>query len=370
MKNTVVYYPFVYPSISWVRTASLCWDRVFTLAPAVAPPVPSDISEFQNTVGNLLNTLDVAEIGGKAIVYDAFVRWLDDWRGDLADEFPEALPRGDERLSAMYVGKFDAWSVFKSLAARCPIYIEQADHQSLRRVTEEQALDHYTKVFDPYSTGPLAFIPSEVGTHYLALCGGHAATERGADLFAAETDYAHSVQLFDPGGHAAFGQHLLTALFPDRLDTLGATQVRDLRLHFSEQRRAFQAEVTRLAERWQYISSEDELDRAKSEALEVAETRIGQVERAYRDARAVAVAKTIAVSVAPSGAATLLASALSIGIFQPASVMGALAFAGAQFLHESRRAWGEAAKSPWSYVLEIEKRLPPKRKVRKGKKTS
>src|SRR5688572_30631324 len=52
--NNVIYYPHFYPSENWLKLASLCWDRVYTMQLDESAQLPESISKVNEVLGGVL----------------------------------------------------------------------------------------------------------------------------------------------------------------------------------------------------------------------------------------------------------------------------------------------------------------------------
>jgi hypothetical protein len=55
--NTTVYYPHFYPSDNWLKSAALCWDRVYTLQLEDSPAARDSTLELDSALGGVLATI-------------------------------------------------------------------------------------------------------------------------------------------------------------------------------------------------------------------------------------------------------------------------------------------------------------------------
>ena len=72
--NTVIYYPHFYPTDHWLKLASLCWDKVYTLRPPDAPIAPASIVNLDKTVGGVLASVFVYP---SRKLFDQFDNWIE-----------------------------------------------------------------------------------------------------------------------------------------------------------------------------------------------------------------------------------------------------------------------------------------------------
>jgi hypothetical protein len=126
----------------------------------------------------------------------------------------------------------------------------------------------------------------------------------------------------------------------------------EVRAELAAGRLRYQAEVQATVDQLVGVSSEGELNAAKTAISEIAQARVEETRRTYLRSNLTLATETFGVTLTPPALAASIASALGLGFFAPAGIATALSLFGAAALLK----WGEArasrAENPWSYVLE------------------
>ena len=103
--NTVVYYPYIFPPLEWLKLASLCWDRVYTLIPARKQRSQFDpdlVQEFDCNIGGVLDAIDAGSIGSRREVIEEFSKWLESRAGELRSAVSLVAARFPATASARF----------------------------------------------------------------------------------------------------------------------------------------------------------------------------------------------------------------------------------------------------------------------------
>jgi hypothetical protein len=105
------------------------------------------------------------------------------------------------------------------------------------------------------------------------------------------------------------------------------------------------------------VASVDTYNTLKAQLVELASERVEQTKRAYRNARFGLSTQALGVSLTPPALVTAAASALHIGLLGPIGLSAALSLFAAGKVIEWRQARADRDRSPWSYVLDLSRRL-------------
>ena len=120
---------------------------------------------------------------------------------------------------------------------------------------------------------------------------------------------------------------------------------------------SFQAEVQNLVQTFGGVASVDTYETVKSQLVDMAKQRIEQTRTTYRKARLDVTVQALNVSLTPPALATAAASALHIGLLAPVGLSAVLSLFAASKVIEWRNARSEQQNSPWSYVLDVSRKL-------------
>lgn len=311
--NTVIYYPEL-PSPEWLKLASLCWDRVFLLPYRIdhelniyTMPKPPDVVHLCRTesvrktwsvLGNLVEVMEVPTKGRMQSV-------------------PAPL---EEQLKD--ITKHWMTLKFESMG------LEQ------RELTDE-------------SVRTITLLTNQMAADTAITLRRDLATD--IDFF------AKALVESDSSFGSDVATRVLQAYFPANLSNLDPERIRDCRNQLSEKRLAYQQAIQSLCDDYAKVASEGELGRLRSRAVDLAKERIQHTQAAYRNAKIELVVGSFGLSLAPPALASVLASALSTGIWLPGAVASAVSLFASKALLGRAKSKREYDASPWSYVLDIRK---------------
>lgn len=125
------------------------------------------------------------------------------------------------------------------------------------------------------------------------------------------------------------------------------------------QRLQYQAAIKSIVDQITNSTSEGELESAKRRAKEAAEDNIETTKKIYQRARTQTMLTTLGIYVATTAPALagFLTSALGIGILEPIGITAMLSLTTTKSFLDMKKATQEKNQSPWSYILELEKKL-------------
>jgi hypothetical protein len=103
--------------------------------------------------------------------------------------------------------------------------------------------------------------------------------------------------------------------------------------------------------------AERKLQDAERDLVALAREQVEAVEATYSKARLEAAVVPLGLTLTPPAVFAALASALDIGLLAPAGVGAAIAVAIQAMRRGGRAADAELASSPWSYVLDVRRKL-------------
>jgi hypothetical protein len=126
----------------------------------------------------------------------------------------------------------------------------------------------------------------------------------------------------------------------------------EVRAELAAGRLRYQAEVQATVDQLVGVSSEGELNAAKTAIAEIAQARVEETRRTYLRSNLTLATETFGVTLTPPALAASIASALGLGFFAPAGIATALSLFGAAALLKRGEARASRAENPWSYVLE------------------
>lgn len=72
--NTVVYYPHTCPTPDWLRLASLCWDKIYTVTPDGNYLGSQESYIVNKALGGILEHINITDISGRIDVQEQFIR--------------------------------------------------------------------------------------------------------------------------------------------------------------------------------------------------------------------------------------------------------------------------------------------------------
>ena len=363
--NTVLYYPYLYPSEGWLKTAALCWDDVYTLGAMGAPPLPEKI-DFLNdafgkngvsTGGKFIKQIDTASVADDKEIASSFAKWLDAGGVDNSKAsllLPPQLKKRDHKDKAP----------FAILRGKTPRAIEEVLRSRGLLTTEHESNDqdfisdiepgkrHIKRAWD----NDRIFLPRDIALCYLSLCAAKAASTYQADLFADKANFAEAAVFSPRVARGIITTSIIEGYLPENLDSLSSNQISELRQDLSSQRLQWQAEIQSLCDKFSKVTSEENLHTKIKEITEIGILRIEETKRAYKRARLTTITAAIGLTFLP-GAISSLVSLLGIGIFAPASIVSGVATASANALLGFEKAQAELTASSWSYVLNVKKRI-------------
>lgn len=201
---------------------------------------------------------------------------------------------------------------------------------------------------------PIVYLPKDVALHYMSLCAVDAANDDGRDLVADGGKFTDAV-LHDYEIRGEVGTAVLEAYLPENLSELDPERIKEFREEFSAQRLAYQTAVQEIVDQYASTASEGTLETVRKQIEDLARERVNETKKTYQRANQRMVINTLGMSLTPPAIATVIGSALGIGIFAPAGIAAAVSLFAAKVLLDRDEARSEMAKSPWSYVLSAAK---------------
>lgn len=127
----------------------------------------------------------------------------------------------------------------------------------------------------------------------------------------------------------------------------------ELRSELAANRLRFQAAVQGVVEEFQGVASEGEPHAISLQIVDIAKERVEATRKTYRRSKVSTAVRAVGMTLTPPAIASTVASALGIGIFEPASIAIAVSLFGADALSKQGEARAKRAESPWSYVLDV-----------------
>ena len=413
-------YPYIEPDISWLKTAALCWERVHRVTSRNAPPDSPGIIELNAALNGFLlpvypddilnetiverlrswlasraeqntsNSIANYDLGvpskqvttGKSRVgaFSLFSEKLPYPVGDLLREF-NAVQQGTTEILAPW-WEHELYTSRTGEYVRCshknwkPTNGTAASTQALykkylRKAGEwEEEGDDETALFFQNKADSLrqrglksvevdtgeVLVDRDVAFYYLSLIASEKAGQLKADLFAGDSEAARQVATFSRiAGETTTA--VLQANLPMDISAVSSAQIADFREATIKDRFKFQKALQSLLNDVQSVSSEDDGERVKRVALELATERIEETKKAYQYARIQTGIKALGTSLTPPALLSWLASTLHIGLFMPTAVVSTIALFGVQMMIDRDKARTEAEKSGWAYILKAQSRF-------------
>ena len=201
----------------------------------------------------------------------------------------------------------------------------------------------------------LVYVPRDVALEFLSLCAASLATRDRRDLAAVEERFADAALESAGSLRGSVMTNVVDAYLPRGLDHIDPQRLCELRRQLAEKRHAFQADVQELVDRYVNIASAGELPALEHELVKRANASVEKTRKVYRAHNIEIASQVLGLSFTPPAIASLVASALGIGVFAPAGIAAVVGVAVAKAVKDHRSAWNERAESGWSYVLELQR---------------
>src|SRR5262245_108953 len=357
--NTTVYYPYIDPSLPWLKVASLCWDKVHILNTRAygSGPFSNDpqVTRFDQLLGGFIDgSLRVEDIVDEHIVA-RFKKWVKAREEDLKRKGLSSKP---QPLFGMYDSKFESpiatevslrdWLIDLGLAR-----IEEPRDKSLYGYDERWG---WTEAgASKYERDTMVFLPKDIALHYLSLCAAKAALAGNRDLVAGNEEFTDIVFHDVRAVRGEVSTAVLEAYLPENFHNIELERLAEFRSQFAAQRLRYEREIQSIVREFSEVASENQLGIVKARIIELAKQRVEETKDKYKLAKLKTAVKAFGLSLTPPAVAASLASALGIGIFAPAGIAAALSLFGVQLLIEREEARATKTGNPWSYVLNAAK---------------
>ena len=380
--NSVVYYPYLVPSLEWLKMSSLCWDNIYVLHPGNSISFSKEIKDANIDLGSVIKTLDTQIIGRSEDVFEAFLQILEkkgkyfdtsnisDSSEDLQlfNIFPGKFPpnlfqklkdnnliiyEGDKRIGnkrSFYRTGFESKNLFDIEPFRKEIRDGEGKLDFIKRMKSEGR-----SVEQKFSSA--IYLPSEIALHYLSLCASKAAALKKADLYGASDIYFETTTSFSNKSFGHIIQNVVGAYIPENINTLSCKTIGEIRETLAEKRLVFQSEIQNLCKKLSDISSEDDLEILKMKIENIAKDRINETQKTFRENKIKLVIKSIGISLTPPALANYIASALSIGMLEPAGIGLSVALFTGNTIFEYNKAKSDYNNNAWSYITDLKKKL-------------
>jgi hypothetical protein len=414
--NTVVYYPTFYPSANWLRVASLCWDHVYSLRTPNSPEPTGDVLELDAALGGVLAVADVISAARDEEVQESFIRWLDhraerrppDWSEremsraygeDLfalhrekvdADPIWDALDRhgliefgtawGEEkvprwqkeyveRLRRVSHGEHPSFAPpppptprlgsrgyrYERLSRKAWKRKQAGDENAAAALETKAEKLRAQSIVTARWPEDVVYVPRDVALEFLSLCAASLATRDRRDLAALEERFADAALESVGSLRGSVMTNVVEAYLPGDLDHIEPERLCELRKQLAEKRHAFQADVQELVDKYVSIASAGEAHALEDELVKRAKASVEKTRKVYLTHNIEIASQVLGISFTPPAIASLVASALGIGILAPVGVAAAVGLAAAKAVTAYRSASDERAESGWSYVLELKR---------------
>jgi hypothetical protein len=206
-------------------------------------------------------------------------------------------------------------------------------------------------------TSTTYYLPKDVALHYLSLCADRLAQLGKRDVVTDQRQFTETFFDTDEELRGQVAAAVLEAYVPEGLATVDPARIAECRAQLSANRLSFQAEVQNLVQTFGGVASVDTYETVKSQLVDMAKQRIEQTRTTYRKARLDVTVQALNVSLTPPALATAAASALHIGLLAPVGLSAVLSLFAASKVIEWRNARSEQQNSPWSYVLDVSRKL-------------
>ena len=149
---------------------------------------------------------------------------------------------------------------------------------------------------------------------------------------------------------------VLEAYLPASLENMEPARLADVRLRLADQRHDYEVETQELVSKYAGVRSAGEAAGLEAELIRRAKARVDETKNAYRASKIEIASQALGISFAPPAFASLIASALGVGLLAPAGVAAAVGVAVTKMYYEHRSA--RAQRDPgWSYVLELQRAI-------------
>jgi hypothetical protein len=326
--NTVIYYPYIFPSSQWLKIAALCWNKVYRLVPdkwSYDPIVdPDEVMQLDSELGGILENVEAKKIASPR-VDEQFIRWLREHRLELIHE-RMLDDQADE------IGFDEGNTVFFKDKASIAVI------DSLVRSGYKQE-------------GPYFFLPRYIAHYYLSLCASEAAKKYKSDPITDEKKYTDII--FDSSPiYGEVATAVLQAYLPENLFNLEPERLKEFRVNSATERLRYQAEIQNIVDKYTKVSSVGELETVKKQIIEIAKDEVENINNKFVLAKQKLVLKSFTIALTPPALAASIASILGIGIFAPVGIIAALSLFAANTLVDWNEATSAKFESPWSYVLD------------------
>ncbi|HUL31141.1 MAG TPA: hypothetical protein VLZ03_11875 [Thermodesulfobacteriota bacterium] len=402
--NRIIYYPYTYPTVEWLKLAALYWKTVNTLTSKDSPEMPLELRKTSEQLGNILKPIDVGEVISKEVEKE-FLSWIDDEK----DPSLKAIQRDCSiRFTPTLGGKIPNSEIVSELAGRglliekayrstveVPIWLhryglldeprnpssfardpwrDDPDYKELGRMEEEannasteaeyeigmkKAEEFYRAHLVELVEVPIEktflYVDQQVILHYWAICASHYATEQGIDLIADGSNYTRSLFKKAKFLETEIALETIEAYMPKNIEDIDTEKIIDFRNEHEIARVKFQKAIHDLTKDFSQTFSEKEFVYNQKILLDMAKERVEETKKTYRRAKIEICLKAFEFGFAPPAILTFIASALGIGIFAPAGIAASVGLFGTKVFLEHNKVKQTVKDSPWSYVLESSK---------------
>ena len=354
--NTVVYYPYIYPTPEWLRIAALIWERVYLLGVrdevggTRAPP--SEIAILDNSFGNILDD----SITFTELVTDDLINEFKAWvvaRKDVLKR--HKLSSKPQELFGLYDHKFLVGSHVQTEESVRDWLIEQGLAKIKWANKKKFGLHKFPSEggYSRFLAESMVYLPADIALHYLSLCAAKAAQVGNRDLVAADEPFTDIVFHRHRCITSEVASNILQAYLPKDFNTLDTELIAEFRDTFANQRLKYQSAVQMLCREFMDVASEGQLEYLIRRIQSLAEERVEETKRTYSRAKLETATKVFSLSLAPPAIVASLASMLGTGVFVPAGIVAAISLLGVKVFVALEKAKEDKAKSPWSYVLSV-----------------
>jgi len=354
--------------VNWIKTAALCWDEVYTLTSPDSPGLTEDVAELNEKLGGFISGIDVRTFGQHEQLISSFEQWLDseESKGTLGELTNGNFLQGGSAFFGIFPGKLPGGRITQRLTnlglarggfnGERKAFVGPVD--DIPRLPEEGAIDYVRRL---RASGAIdedsqLYLPSNVALQYLSMCAANAASTYQADLYGQSELFAKSAIASQQRARAKITSRILETFIPQNLESLEIGAIIELREALATHRLRYATGIHAIVDEFSKVASPEELEKLGERIVAIAQQRIEETRNAYRRANLAAVVRAVGISIIPSSV-TSLGSLLGTGVFLPAAVAAAVVLASADFLVQREKACAELAASPWSYVIELERRL-------------
>ena len=283
--------------------AALCWVEVYRLRPHDAPDDPEEIVILNEALGGLLKSEDPRHwVDMDSETKIGFITWLKDRMMRLQ---PGLITREDWEWVEVMPTKFS-----KDI-------VQKLNHYNLMSKRASRKGDVLRR------RPGFLHMPSDVAYQYLSVCASQIATATSRDLAADSVGYTDAMFGVRCLG-ANTAAEILRAYVPENFFSMDIQRLSDFRSAMSASRLNFETEVSSLCARYTSMTSDSELDKLKEQVIELGKQRVSAVMKEYKRAKIKAVAKSIAITVAPAAFLKAVTSMLNLGIYEPAAYFSVL----------------------------------------------